>query len=98
MSKAARNHRMSECLTVSIDGEEREVFNWVNVKQPAVVRGHNPTVETFEAEIGAGDSPRTPDAVTEWVANELWHEFDIDLSRRDDIDVIDIEDNEVQVV
>jgi len=92
------NDRLSERLTVSIGGEEREVYNWVNVKQPAVVRGHNPTVETFSAEIGAGDSPETPSAVTEWVAKELWHEFSIDLSRRDDIDVIDIESDEVTVL
>ena len=94
------NPNLQERLTVVKDGEEIEVFNWVNIKQPAVVRGHNPVVEKFDAEIGAGDSPMTPDAVTHWVAEELWHEFGIsdnDL-REKGIDVIDVESEEVDVV
>ena len=91
-------HRFRERLTVEIDGEEREVFNWVNVTQPAVVRGHSPTIETFEADIGAGDMPTTPDAVTQWVASELFYEFSIDVSKRDEIDVINIESEEVTVL
>lgn len=78
------------------DGEEVEVFNWVNIKQPAIIRGHNPAVETFDAEIGAGDSPRTPDAVTTWVAEELEMEYGINPEDHD-IEVIDPESEEVEV-
>lgn len=84
-------------ITVIRDGEELDVYNWVNIKQPAIVRGGNPVVERFEAEIGAGDSPMTPDAVTTWVAEELYHEFSIDVEDHD-IDVIDVENEEVDVV
>lgn len=94
------NPQLRERLTVVKDGEEIEVFNWVNVKQPAVVRGNNPVVEKFDAQIGAGDSPKTPDAVTHWVAEELWHEFSISENdlREKGIDVVDVESEEVDVV
>jgi len=84
-------------ITVHRDGEEVEVFNWVNIKQPAVVRGGNPVVEKFDAEIGAGDMSRTPDAVTEWVAEELWREFSIDVTDHG-IEVIDVESDDVDVL
>lgn len=84
-------------IAVEKDGEEIEVFNWVNIKQPAVVRGGNPTVEMFEAEIGAGDSPRTPNAVTEWVAEELDWEFGIDVEDYG-IQVIDVEADDVHIL
>jgi len=84
-------------ITVHRDGEEVEVFNWVNIKQPAVVRGGNPVVEKFDAEIGAGDSSRTPEAVTEWVAEELWHEFGIEVADHG-IEVIDVESDDVDVL
>lgn len=88
-------------LDVVKDDEEIEVYNWVNISrlQKAIVRASNPTVERFDddAEIGAGDSSFTPDAVTHWVANELWHEFDIEVEDHG-IDVIDIESDEVTVI
>jgi len=84
-------------LTVHHDGEEVEVFNWVNIKQPAVVRGANPVVEKFDAEIGAGDSTRTPDAVTTWVARELEDEFGITVEDKG-IKVIDPTDEEVHIL
>jgi len=84
-------------IVVDRDGEQVEVFNWVNIKQPAVVRGGNPVVEKFEAEIGAGDMSKTPEAVTEWVAEELWHEFGIEVEDYG-IEVIDPTDEEVQVL
>lgn len=89
-----------EQITVERDGEELDVFNWVNIKQPAVVRGHNPVVETFESEIGAGDSPETPDAVTHWVAEELFREFSITKSdlQEQGIDVVDPTSEEVDVL
>jgi len=89
---------MSERLTVIIDGEEWVVFNRVNVIQPKVIRGHNPTVETFSADLGAGDSSATPEAVTKWVAKELSNELSIDLSNHNDITVVDIESDNVQVI
>lgn len=65
---------LQERIKVERDGEQIDVYNWVNVSKPMVIRGHNPTHETFEAEIGAGDSPKTPDAVTHWVAEEMRYE------------------------
>jgi len=78
------------------DGEEIEVFNWVNIQQPAVVRGHNPVVEKFDAEIGAGDGAKTPGAVTHWIAEELLHEFGIEVEDHG-IEVIDPTAEEVTV-
>jgi len=89
--------RHRDRLHVERDGEEVEVFNWVNVKHPAVVRGGNPVVERFDAEIGAGDSTVEPDAVTEWVAAELDREFSIDVSEHG-IEIVDVEDDSVSVL
>jgi len=86
-----------ERIDVLVDGEERIVYNWVNIRQPAIVRGHNPVVDHFEADIGAGDSPETPDAVTHWVAKELYHEFAIEPEDHG-IDVIDPTSEEVDVL
>ena len=92
--------QLRDRITVVKDGEEIEVFNWVNIEQPAIVRGNNPVVEKFDCNIGAGDSPRTPDAITHWVAEELWHAFDVSESdlRQMGIDVIDVESEEVDVL
>jgi hypothetical protein len=79
------------------DGEELEVYNWVNIKQPAIVRGDNPAVEKFEAEIGAGDSSMHPDHVTEEVAEELWHEFGIEVEKHD-IEAVDVESDDVELL
>jgi hypothetical protein len=84
-------------ITVQRDGEEIEVFNWVNVQVPAVVRGGNPVVEKFDPDIGAGDSPIKPDAVTHWVAEELDVEFGIHPEDHG-IEVVDVESDEVSVV
>jgi len=89
--------RQRDRITVEKAGKEIEVFNWVNIKQPAVVRGGNPCVEKSEAEVGAGDSAATPDAVTSWVAEELRREFYIDVEDHG-IDVIDPEDEGVSVL
>lgn len=89
--------RLHDRLTVLRDGEEIEVFNWVNINQPAIVRASNPVVETFDADIGAGDSPRKPDAVSKWLADELRDEFNIDPEDHD-IEVVDVESEEVDVV
>lgn len=86
-----------ERITVVCDGKEIDVFNWVNVKQPAIVRGHNPVVERFNAEIGAGDSTHTPEAVTPWLAEELELEFSIDVTEYG-IEIIDPTSEEVDVV
>jgi hypothetical protein len=93
-----QNFRLRDRLTVKHDGEEKEVYNWVNIKQPAIVRGSNPVVERFTAEIGAGDSQMHPEAVTSWVAEELLYEFNIDLDTYNEIEVIDVESEEVAVL
>ncbi len=89
--------QLKERMTVARDGEELEVFNWVNVDQPATVRGHNPVVEKYDAEIGAGDASFTPEAITKWVADELRHEFHIDPEDHG-IEVVDVESDEVDVL
>lgn len=95
---SGRNLRHRERLTARVDGEEREVFNWVTVEQPARVRGHNPVVEKYDPEIWAGDAGGLePDAVTTWVAEELEREFGIDVSEQG-IDVVDVESDEVTVL
>lgn len=93
---SAEELRRKDRLTVVVDGEDVEVFGWVNIKQPAIVRGSNPVVDRDEPEIGAGDSSMTPDAVTVWVADELRDEFYIDPEDHG-IDVIDPTDPEVTV-
>lgn len=89
--------QLQERLTVVRDGEELEVFNWVNVNQPAIVRGHNPVVDKYDATIGAGDASFEPDAVTTWVAEELEAEFGIDPADHG-IEVVDVESEEVDVL
>lgn len=96
-SENLRRLQRKDRLTVARDGEEIEVFNWVNVSQPAIVRGSNPVVEKFDPDIGAGDSPMKPKAVTTWVAEELWHEFSIEVEDHD-IEVIDPTAEEVDVL
>jgi len=91
------NLKHNDRITVELDGEEIEVFNWVNVRQSAAVRGGNPTVEKFEPNIYAADSFQTPEAVTHWVAEELWHEFSIEVEDHG-IEVIDPSDEEVAVL
>lgn len=89
--------RQHDRITVLKNGEEIDVFNWVNISRSALVRGSNPTVETFAPAIGAGDSPRPPEAVTTWVAEELRHEFDIDPETHD-IDVIDPDSDDITIL
>jgi hypothetical protein len=84
-------------ITVERAGEELDVFNWVNIMQPAVVRGGNPVVEKFDAEIGAGDMQRSPEAITTWVAEELRREFHIDPEDHG-IEVVDVESDGVIVL
>ncbi|OLZ39110.1 hypothetical protein A6E15_19290 [Natrinema saccharevitans] len=89
--------QLQERLTVERDGEELEVFNWVNITQHSTVRGHNPLVQTDAVEIGAGDASFSPDAVTAWVADELRDEFQVDPEDHG-IEVVDVESDEVNVL
>lgn len=78
--------------------EKLEVWNFLNVTLAHQVRGGNPTHETFygSSRIEQGGGGPQPDFVTEWVAEELWHEHGIDLPTDDfDIEVVDIESDEV---
>jgi len=88
---------LRERIEVERDGEEITVWNWVNVQQRAAVRGHNPVVDYFGADIGAGDMAETPEAVTPNVAEELDWEFNIDVENHG-IEVIDPESEEVHVL
>lgn len=90
------NLQHQDRIRVERDGEEIEVFNWVNISQPSVVRGIG-SIETFDARIGAGDSGIEPEAVTEWVAEELWNEFGIEVEKHG-IEVIDPTDDGVTVL
>ncbi len=92
------NLKQRDRIEVERDGEEIEVFNWVNIELPAQVRASNPVVEKFKADIGAGDSPLTPDAVTVWVAEELEYEFGIDVEEDHAIEVVDPESDDVTVL
>jgi hypothetical protein len=87
--------RHRERIEARVDGEDVTVYNWVNLEIPYVVHGGS-TSEQFEPNIGAGDSPRTPDYVTEWVAEDLWHEHSIEVEDYG-IEVVDIESDEVDV-
>lgn len=93
----------TENATFEEDGqryEEIRVWNFLNVTMAHQVRGGNPTHETFygssRIEMGGGGSE--PEYVTQWVAEELWHEHGVDLPTEDfDIDVVDIESDDVIV-
>jgi hypothetical protein len=87
--------RHRDTIEARVDGEEVTVYNWVNLEIPYVIRGGT-TSEQFEVKIGAGDSPRTPEYVTEWVAEDLWHEHSIEVEDYG-IEVVDIESDEVDV-
>lgn len=81
-------HRQDRIPVELEDGEEVELFNVVTVRRVKRVRGHNPTVEAYEPEILAGDGGiGKPDAVTHWVAEELYDETGVDVEDHD-IDVI----------
>lgn len=89
------NPKHMELITVEMDGEEKQVHNRVNLMQPAEVRGT--ITETYEARIGAGDGNQEPEAITEWVAEKLWHEFGIDPAARD-FEVIDVTADDVTII
>lgn len=93
--------RHRDRITVEKDGEEIDVWNFLNVDMPYQLRGGNPTVETYTdlADIEIGGSGPQPDYVTSWVADELWHELHLDnLEEKFGIEVIDIESDDVQVI
>ena len=91
--------RQRDRLTVSdADGDEREVFGWATVERHSTVRGSNPVVDHGEPRISAGDAiGMDPDAVTHWPAEEIDHQFGVDV-RDHGIDVIDPTDEEVDVL
>jgi hypothetical protein len=76
--------------------EQITVYNWVNVVRPTVIHGGT-SVEYFELEIGAGDASFTPDYVTEWVAEDIYHEYTVEVEDYG-IEVIDPTDEEVNVL
>lgn len=92
-----------ESFEVRVDGETIRLFNRVNVKKTQlgeVLNGYG-TTETFdtEVELGGGDGPETPDAVTHWAAQTLDWEHDVDVDSDEwDVRVIDPTDEEVRVL
>ena len=93
------NLRRQDRLTVNdADGNEREVFGWATVQRTSTVRGSNPVVDHGEPRISAGDAiGMDPDAVTHWLAEEIEHEFGLDV-RDHGIDVIDPTAEDVDVL
>jgi hypothetical protein len=89
--------RQSDTLTVDVDGEELEVYGWLNIERRTTYRGSNPVVAPGEPEIGAGDSRMKPEAVTHWVAEEVEADSGIDVEDHG-IRVIDPTDEEVDVL
>lgn len=86
--------------------EDIRVWNHLNVTIAHQVHGEG-RLETFlgSSRIEKGGGGAEPDYVTTWVAEELWHEHNIDLGLFDhggtdefDIEVIDIESDEVRVL
>lgn len=79
--------------------EEVEVFDHVTVVQESYINSRNGH-ETFTGKIARGDdsSLPEPDAITERVAEVLWHEFGVDVeSDGFDIRVVNIDDPNVWV-
>lgn len=81
--------------------EELEVWNFLNVTniRRLQFRGGNPTMEEFDGdlEIQCGGGGPTPDFITDWVAEELWHELGVEDDQLEShgIEVVDIERDEV---
>lgn len=96
-----RNLQIQDRIEVEKDGEELEVWNFLNVTPAYQFRGGNPTKEEFPDlhRIEAGGGAGSVDYVTTWVAEELWHDLGIDLDRdRWEIEVVDVESDEVAVL
>lgn len=96
-----QRRRRERFTVVRDDGdEELEVYNWINFQrlEKWVVWGHG-MAECFNEgpEIGAGDSSMTPEAVTQWLADELAREHNINVTKLG-IEVIDVESDEVDVL
>lgn len=91
-----RNLRHRDMITVAVDGEELEVYNHVTVTQEHHLRPGD--TETFTGRIHAGDGGiGPPDAVTAWLAEDLWHELGIDLDNYG-IERIDVESDGVDLI
>lgn len=55
------------------------------------------SVEHFELEIGAGDSSRTPEYVTQWIAQDIYHEYNVYVEDYG-IEIIDVTEDGVTVL
>jgi len=81
-----------------VEYAEVRVWNFLNVEPAYQFRGGNPTMETYPSEtrIKQGGGGKTPSFITEWVAEELWHELGMDtLDETHGIQVVDVEADEV---
>lgn len=92
--------RQQDVITVHRDGEEVEVYNWVSLErtQRAVLRG-DLTSENYDEDptVMDGEGVLVPEAVTQWVADDLAREYNVDVTECG-IDVIDVESDEVDVL
>lgn len=86
-----------DCIRVVIDGEEKEVYNWVTVGRRYRVRSNRRI--SFDPRIYPGDSVggSGPERITQWLSDQIWDEFSIDAESHG-IEVIDIESDEVTVL
>lgn len=92
--------RQQDVITVHRDGEDVEVYNWVSLErtQRAVLRG-DLTSENYDEDptVMDGEGVLVPEAVTQWVADDLAREYNVDVTECG-IDVIDVESDEVDVL
>lgn len=88
-----------EQIDVVKGGKEITVHNVISVRPAYHISGGNPTKEMFpSATVIEGREGQDIDYVTEWCAEELWMELDIDDLTEYGIAVIDIEDDDITVI
>lgn len=77
------------------DVETYEVFDHVSIIMEHYINSVN-GYETYPEKVAAGDNPlnEKPEAITERVADMLWHEFGLEPETRD-IEVINMDSDDV---
>lgn len=96
-----RNLQIRDRIDVERHGEELEVWNFLNVTPALQFRGGGVVREDFpdEYHIEAGGANGPVDYVTDWVANEIQHELNIDLTDdKWDVEVVNVGADAVTVL
>lgn len=93
--------RHRERIQMYHEGKDEEIviWNFLNVNPAYQFRGGNPTMETFKelCQIEIGGGGKKPEYITNWVAEELWHELHLDnLEETHGIEVIDMDSDQLQ--